>query len=187
MKKLIAVILCVTILLSALCCACAKDENEKSDGKLAEELLSGMLDAENLLSGGETGKTDEEQRQEVVLRFLEAIFLTDPAGVASCVPEELQIWAYESCMNQRWHGKSVDITLYEVGRVDTLSQYADILEYAVDYYQDRAGYTLSADEVWGYGFEYTIEWDDGDTETDGGAYGMLAVLIDGTWYAIPAA
>lgn len=180
MKKQIAVILCVTILLSALCCGCAKGE-KKTNHKLAEELLSDMVNIDKPVSGDEAEKSAEEQRQEVVLRFLEAIFLTDPTAAASCVPEELQTWIYESCMGQGWNGTDVNITLYKNGELGS-----DQIASCAAEYRDELGYILSADEVWGYGFEYTIEWDDGDTETDGGAYGMLAVLIDGVWYAIPA-
>lgn len=135
MKRQIAVVLCFALLLSSLYCGCALGDTAK--------------------------RNPEAQRQEVILRFLEAIFLTDPAGAAACVPEELQTWIYESCISQDWNGADVSFKLYEGGEVENSD-----LRHIIDEYRH-------------------IEWEDGQSRTDGGTYGMIAVLIDGQWYALP--
>lgn len=127
---------------------------------------------------------EADEREALVKRFLVAYFKTQPDQVAECVPAELREYMAESTRSANWKADEVEITLF--GGIKLVGEYADELTYTEHEYANEAGVELDIEEAYIYGYSYKYTREDFTEERDDGGFAMLAVKIDGVWYAIPA-
>ncbi len=172
MKRILLCLACAfTILLSSCNPASVLLENpEKTERPRVEQTEAPTVN-------------EADEREALVKRFLIADFKTQPDLVAECVPAELREYMAESTRSANWKADEVEITLF--GGIKLVGEYADELTYTEHEYANEAGVELDIEEAYMYGFSYRYTRE-GYTDEDDGTFAMLAVKIDGVWYAIPA-
>lgn len=177
MKRILLCLACaLTVLLSACSPASVLLENpEKTERPRVERTEAPTVN-------------EADERDAIVTKFLVGLFKNQKDTVAECVPSELRDYMWKTMEDPDSIAETVEITLIGGnGGVECVGEYEESLNYVKDEYAHEVGVILDIEEAYAYGFSYTATWTNGTTSTDEGYnFGMLAVKIDGVWYAIPA-